>query len=163
MRLCGAATKQLQADVIGPGSGVRRCEQHYHAAAGDHRTPDCNRGTRTHCLPGTLPALATGYGRARLYSGTWALYTEMNVDLYFDWSWVNAGYGYQRVGAFGLNTVSALRIGRTYVSGQQHSWRALADLGAGAPTPWGAVNIYHSALLQSANVYGNGVGRAWQG
>ncbi|MCU1532529.1 MAG: hypothetical protein JWO49_2100 [Arthrobacter sp.] len=107
--------------------------------------------------------MAVGSRRARLYSGNWALYSEENVDFYFDWTKVRSSSGFQRVGAFGFNTVQALGIVRTYRTDWQHTWRALTDAGIGTPTPWGNVNIYHTTLVQRANVYGDGAWYAWQG
>ncbi|WOH19815.1 hypothetical protein IRJ34_05685 [Paenarthrobacter sp. GOM3] len=111
----------------------------------------------------TYSTTAIGSRRASLYSGNWMLFTEENVDFYYDWSRVTSSYGYQRVGAFGFNTVQALGINRSYVSNWQHSFRALTDAGVGTPTPWGNVNVYHSTVIQSANVYGDGAWYAWQG
>lgn len=99
--------------------------------------------------------------RASLYSGNWALYSQENVDFYFDWG-VQSSYGWQNVGAFGFNTVQALGINRSYTSGWQHSWVALTDAGVGVVSPWGNVNIYHRTLVQRANVYGDGAWYAWQ-
>lgn len=90
------------------------------------------------------------------------LFTEENVDFYYDWSRVTSSYGYQRVGAFGFNTVQALGINRSYASNWQHSYRALTDAGVGSPTPWGNVNIYHATVIQGAAVYGDGAWAAWQ-
>jgi hypothetical protein len=110
----------------------------------------------------TYSTTAVGSRRASLYSGNWMLFTEENVDFYFDWSRVTSSYGYQRVGAFGFNTIQALGINRSYASTWQHSYRALTDAGIGTPTPWGNVNIYHTTVVQSANVYGDGAWYAWQ-
>ncbi|WP_426006368.1 hypothetical protein ACPFL9_05910 [Paenarthrobacter sp. NyZ202] len=111
----------------------------------------------------TYSTTAVGSRRASLYSGNWMLFTEENVDFYYDWRQVTSSYGYQRVGAFVFNTVQALGINRSYASTWQHSYRALTDAGVGTPTPWGNVNIYHSTVIQSANVYGDGAWYAWQG
>ena len=43
-----------------------------------------------------------------------------------------------------------------------YSTTALTDAGIGTPTPWGNVNIYHTTVVQSANVYGDGAWYAWQ-
>lgn len=106
--------------------------------------------------------MSVAYRRASHYAGNWALYTQANVDFYFDWSRVVSSYGYQSAGAFGLNTVQTLGIGRSYASRWQHSWNARTDAGVGAPTPWGNVNVYHRILLQHANVYGDGAWYTWQ-
>ncbi|MGO4252568.1 hypothetical protein AB4Y81_09920 [Paenarthrobacter sp. TAF1] len=42
------------------------------------------------------------------------------------------------------------------------STTALTDARIGTPTPWGNVNIYHTTVVQSANVYGDGAWYAWQ-
>ncbi|MFF1830548.1 hypothetical protein [Paenarthrobacter sp. NPDC058040] len=118
-------------------------------------SPNLKKGT-------TFSTASLGYTRATLYSGDWPLFTEENVDFYYDWSRVTASYGYQRVGAFGFNTVQALGINRSYDSVWQHSYRALTDAGVGTPTPWGNANIYHATVVQGANVYGDGYWYAWQ-
>ncbi|WP_369746204.1 hypothetical protein [Paenarthrobacter sp. AMU7] len=105
---------------------------------------------------------ALGNRRASLYSGNWALFTEENVEFYYNWSQVTSSYGYQRVGAFGFNTVQALGINRSYISNWQHSYRASTDAGVGTPTPWGNVNVYHATVIQGAAVYGDGAWSAWQ-
>ncbi|WP_143711617.1 hypothetical protein [Paenarthrobacter aurescens] len=110
----------------------------------------------------TYSTTAIGFRRASLYSGNWMLFTEENVDFYFDWSRVTSSYGYQRVGAFGFNTVQALGINRSYTSDWEHSYRALTDAGVGSATPWGNVNIYHATVIQGAAVYGDGAWSAWQ-
>ncbi|MFE4196424.1 hypothetical protein ACFRJ9_11210 [Paenarthrobacter sp. NPDC056912] len=110
----------------------------------------------------TYSTTAVGSRRASLYSGNWMLFTEENVDFYYNWSSVTSSYGYQRVGAFGFNTIQALGINRSYASNWQHSYMALTDAGVGSPTPWGNVNIYHSTVVQRANVYGDGAWSAWQ-
>ncbi|WP_314326112.1 hypothetical protein [Paenarthrobacter ilicis] len=105
---------------------------------------------------------AVGSRRASLYSGNWMLFTEENVDFYYDWSRVTSSYGYQRVGAFGFNTVQALGINRSYTDNWQHAYRALTDAGVGSPTPWGNVNLVHATVVQGASVYGDGAWSAWQ-
>lgn len=107
-------------------------------------------------------ATTVAYRRASLYSGNWALFSQENVDFYFNWSRVTSSYGWQSVGAFGMNTVQALGIARSYTSTWQHSYRARTDVGVGTPTPWGNVNIYHRTLVQGANVYGDGAWYTWQ-
>ena len=108
-----------------------------------------------------ITPMYVAYRRASHYAGNWALYTQANVDFYFDWSRVNSSYGFQSAGAFGLNTVQTLGINRSYSGGWQHSWIARTDAGVGSPTPWGTVNIYHRILIQQVNVYGDGAWNAW--
>ncbi len=113
----------------------------------------------------TASANAVAFRRATLMTaGTvdWALFSEMNVDFYFDWTRVVDSSGWQRVGAAGFNTVQALGINRTYTDGWKHSWRAQTDMGVGVPTPWGYWNATHQTLTQFADVYGDGAWNAWR-
>lgn len=109
-----------------------------------------------------LNLMSVASRRASHYNGSWLVYTEMNVDFYFDWTRVVSSYGFQNTGAIGLNTVQALGIANTYTTNWEHNWRAQTDIGIGAPTPWGSLNVTHYTRNQYAVVYGDGAWRAWQ-
>jgi hypothetical protein len=68
----------------------------------------------------------------------------------FEWYWsgssITSSTGWQADGYIFPNTVTLQGVTRTLAIASQHNWRGTATIGAGVVTPWGAVDVYQTAV-----------------
>jgi hypothetical protein len=98
---------------------------------------------------------------SRLYRGSAMLWAEERVDFRTDGSRVTWSSGYQRAGALIPNTITRAGTKRIFTSRDQHQWRGEYQVGAGAPSPWGTLNLYSLSSTARTNVFKTSISVAW--
>jgi hypothetical protein len=106
---------------------------------------------------------ASGTSSMKLYRGSWVMWAEERVN--FGWAsggrvtWSEA---YQASGHVAPNWVKRHGMQKVYTSSTRHDWRGGYSVGAGAPTPWGNVNVYSASSSAFSRVLSIGAWQRWE-
>ncbi|WZH36108.1 MAG: hypothetical protein PIR02_15255 [Microbacterium enclense] len=113
-------------------------------------------------VDGSATAAGSWTTRTSLYRGSWLMWANEHVDFASDNSRVLWSSGFQESGAVFPNNVTQNGTSRVSNEGWKHVWRGSYTVGAGAPTPWGNVNVYNASSTATTAVWaGNGSSGSW--